>query len=324
MTALNDFNGDGRSDVLWIEDNYPNPNGVVTDWLGQADGSFATNWPTFHAPWSQPSVPIATGDFNGDGYADILVRNNNSGALSEWFGQPNGSLVVNSNFLSNPNPGNSWHIVGTGDFNGDGRSDILWQNNDSTITDWLGQADGSFAGNWNNLHTAMPDWNVIATGDFNGDGTGDMLLRNIFGGLEEWVGQPDGTFVDNSAKLAGNPDPGASWNVVTAADFNGDGRADILWEKSDGTLGEWLGQADGSFVDNSSNMHKFLPSGWGVAASGDFNGDGRDDLLIRNQQGDLREWLGQADGSFAMSLLNSNPDPGSMWRPQDPSIHGYF
>ena len=38
----------------------------------------------------------------------------------------------------------SWHIAGTGDFNGDGRDDILWRNDTGAVTNWLGQANGGF------------------------------------------------------------------------------------------------------------------------------------------------------------------------------------
>jgi hypothetical protein len=45
------------------------------------------------------------------------------------------------------NPGSSWHVVGIGDFNGDARDDILWRNDNGTVTNWLGQTNGSFADN---------------------------------------------------------------------------------------------------------------------------------------------------------------------------------
>jgi len=44
---------------------------------------------------------------------------------------------------ANANLGASWHVVGTGDFNGDSRSDILWQNESGQVTDWLGQPNGT-------------------------------------------------------------------------------------------------------------------------------------------------------------------------------------
>jgi hypothetical protein len=53
----------------------------------------------------------------------------------------------------------SWHINGVGDFNGDGRDDVLWRNDNGTLTDWLGQANGSFV--QSPASYAMPNtWHV--------------------------------------------------------------------------------------------------------------------------------------------------------------------
>ena len=70
---------------------------------------------------------IGTGDFNGDGKADILWQNN-SGTPAIWL--MNGTSVTGSGVLANP--GTGWHAIGAGDFNGDGKADILWQNDNGT------------------------------------------------------------------------------------------------------------------------------------------------------------------------------------------------
>src|SRR5579884_1760139 len=55
------------------------------------------------------------------------------------------------------------------DFTGDGRSDVLWRNDDGTVTDWIAQANGTFAGNSNLLTHVATDEHIVGTGDFNGD-----------------------------------------------------------------------------------------------------------------------------------------------------------
>ena len=72
-----------------------------------------------------------TGDFNGDGGADILWQNT-SGEAVIW--EMNGTSMIGSGSLGNPGP--SWHAGRTGDFNGDGRSDILWQNTSGEVVVW--------------------------------------------------------------------------------------------------------------------------------------------------------------------------------------------
>ena len=70
-------------------------------------------------------------------------------------------------------------------------------------------------------------------------------------------------------------------------DFNGDGRSDILWRNVDGQMSNWLGQANGGFVANNANAAAVVPVAWQIAGTGDFNGDGRDDVLWRNVDGQI-------------------------------------
>ena len=67
-----------------------------------------------------------------------------------------------------------------------------------------------------------------------------------------------------------------------------------------------LGQANGGFASNASNFWTTIPTSWQIVGSGDFNGDGRDDLLWRNPStGQTTDWLGQANGSFAGNDANA-------------------
>jgi hypothetical protein len=84
------------------------------------------------------------------------------------------------------NPGPSWKVTGAGDFNGDGDSDILWQNTNGQAGIW--EMNGT-----NVISTAAvgsnpgPSWKVVGTGDFNGDGYGDILWRDTSGDLAVWL-----------------------------------------------------------------------------------------------------------------------------------------
>ena len=83
--------------------------------------------------------------------------------------------VVGANVGSNPGPG--WHVKRSGDFNGDGKSDILWQNDDGTAAIWLMNGT-SLVGGSRCRPNPGPTWHVKDAGDFNGDGKADILWQN--------------------------------------------------------------------------------------------------------------------------------------------------
>ena len=313
--AHNDFNGDGRSDVLWLSDA-----GNVRDWLGQDHGAFAGNVANLNA-MVDPNVwhLAGAGDFNGDGRVDILWRSGD-GTVTEWTGQANGGFAPTAVNTAVPT---DWHIVGTGDFNGDGLSDILWRSDQGTVRDWLGQADGTFTGNVANLNTTVPtDWQIVGTGDFNGDGITDVLWRSNDGTVRDWLGQSNGAFVGNVARV--NTTVPNDWHIVGTGDFNGDGRDDILWRSDGGTIREWLAQSDDSFAGNTANLNWNLSGDWHVAAIGDYNGDAIDDLLLQNHAGTVVEWTGSANGAFVDNSANVNITVPTDWHVQNPFLHDPF
>jgi hypothetical protein len=103
-----------------------------------------------------------TNDFNGDGHSDILWQSD-TGALSDWLSTSNGGFVNNDANASSFAPA-GWTIAATGDFNGDGHSDILWRNpSTGALSDWLGSANGGFTNN--DAHAAgwaPTNWHVEA------------------------------------------------------------------------------------------------------------------------------------------------------------------
>jgi hypothetical protein len=310
--AHNDFNGDGRSDVLWRNST----TGDVTNWLGQMNGGFAGNT---DAAWNNASLSwhiAGTGDFNGDGRSDILWRSD-SGEITNWLGKSDGGFAGNIANADN-HIDSSWQVAATGDFNGDGRDDILWQNSNGTVTDWLGQANGGFAGNLANAeNSASAGWHVVGTGDFNGDGRDDVLWRNDNGDVTDWLGQTNGGFVGNTA-FAYNY-ASLAWHIVGVGDFNGDDRDDILWRSDDGQVTNWLGNANGGFTGNLANANNHIDAQWTTVEVGDFNGDGRDDILWQNTDtGTVTDWLGQPNGSFIGNGANASNHVDAGWHVQPP------
>jgi hypothetical protein len=75
--------------------------------------------------------------------------------------------------------------VGTGDFNGDGKSDILWRNKDGTVEIWEMKVGGQILAGVGG-QVVSNDWQIIGTGDFNGDGKSDIQWRNSGGTVVIW------------------------------------------------------------------------------------------------------------------------------------------
>jgi hypothetical protein len=254
--------------------------------------------------------PDAQNDFNGDGQSDILWRDNN-GQLTNWLSTTNGAFTANGQ-NSFANVTTDWHVAATGDFNGDGREDLLWRNDNGLMTDWLANHSGGYNTNSAATIGVGTDWTIASVADFNGDGISDILWRQDTGQLTDWLGTGNGSFTPNGSTYSEHV--ATNWNVIATGDFNGDGVNDILWRENGGQLTDWLGQPNGSFLQNSPNFSEFVVTNWNVIATGDFNGDGIDDILWRENGGQLTDWLGTSTGGFTQNSAHFSELVATNWQ----------
>ncbi|MEV8536769.1 FG-GAP-like repeat-containing protein [Streptomyces sp. NPDC051211] len=220
-----------------------------------------------------------------------------------------------------------------GDFNGDGRSDMAtvydYGYDATAVYTLAGKTDGGFAapvlvydsgrGNW---RYSQSQWVV---GDYNNDGRDDLAALYDYGwgqnAMFTFLSQADGTFV----QLKSAASPAGSWEPtkakLVAGDFNGDKRDDVaFFYDHGGSTGAhtFISKADGSF-NHSFGSWRSAQGGWywneSKQVAGDFNGDGRDDILavygFGNGTVTAYTLLGKPDGGFADPVASWTRSPGN-------------
>jgi len=254
--------------------------GTYTVLATNSAGSATSAGATFTVKVAVPP-PHISGDFNGDGQADIVWQNSSTGErkVSLMNGTAPGS-EVSLGVVST-----AWQIAGVADFNGDGQTDILFQNTQTGERGiWL--MIGTYVADWASLGTIPVEWQIAAAADFNGDGKVDVLWENTNTG-ERKVWLMNGTTRGSEVSLGV---VSTAWQIAGAADFNGDGQTDILWQNTrTGERGVWL--MIGTNVADWASLGT-VPVAWRMVDALDLNGDGKIDILWENAATGARKvWL---------------------------------
>lgn len=194
----------------------------------------------------------------------------------------------------------------TGDFNLDGKPDVVcnvWQ---TYVAVYLGDGFGGFT--LANMYPAGSEGNNLAVGDFNSDSKPDFVVGVERGPtVKFYLGNGDGSFREGTNYFIGN------WpSAVQVSDFNGDGKDDVVGiDFGQGTFSILLGNGDGTF-HFSHNRTALAPSARDVAVA-DLNHDGRPDLAVScyGPSGFVNVLIGNGDGSFTLVGTNASPNPVS-------------
>jgi len=296
-----DFSGDALSDILLQSTGGP---GAIWEMNGTNVVGGGPAGPNPGPGWTD----IGSGDFNGDGHADILLQNAGNGQAAIW--EMNGTNVIGGGTVSSI-PGPSWHAIGSGDFNGDGLADILWQNANGQVAVWEMNGATQIPGGSQVLASNPgPSWQAVGTGDFDGDGHSDILFQNASSG-QCVVWEMNGTNVIGGGAVSANAGPG--WKAIGTGDFNDDGHSDILFQNpSTGQAAIW--EMNGTNVIGGGTVSSIPGPSWHAIGTSDFNGDAHSDILWQNAgSGQVAIWEmnGTTQIPGGSQVLASNP--GLSW-----------
>jgi len=310
-----DFNGDGRTDFFHLLDG-----AHAETWLAQPDGTFkyidlSSSIPTGYWLDQHPNyrVQYYAGDWNGDGRTDLIhiVADNTA---KVWLSRGDGTFDIFEEHVAE-----DYNITRHNDkyfpcdLNGDGKTDLIHFVSSTNYFVWIASGDGHFqrvnkAGSYDLLANDA----TYISGDFNGDGRTDLVHFDATDSAHLWLGKGNGDFDISQisaseiyAPCLFTNAPGApaydfqgydrSHFAFKAADFNGDGKTDLvhLFNKTEVFI--WISNGDGTF----KVTHAVPPTLYDLKGdahfdyfTGDFNGDGKTDLLHVVDKNGVNIWYG--------------------------------
>ncbi len=320
VRGVADFNQDNKVDILWRND----VTGENEVWfMGQEQGLEVLSTDaidTVSSDWDIRGV----GDFNQDGSADTLWRNQQTGENTVWFmGGENGLEFQSYERLKAVST--DWKIHGVADFNQDGDVDIFWRAESASknvvwqmggdnntqieaeaVLPYLSGAWQPIISGWGLPTGAAPaesgtENNVVEppVANENTDslsaneaGNSEILWHNRASG-ENVLWQMSGVQGNEVRSRATLDTLGGAWHIKSTADFNADGQLDLLWrnERTGQNKVWFMGGENGTQKQGEKNLES-LSKDWDIKGVADFNQDSQTDILWRNAEtGENSVWF---------------------------------
>jgi hypothetical protein len=311
-----DLNGEGRAGLVMAAPASGSSSSQIVVRYGQADGTFSASSPLVSFALSVSPSLVVPGDFNGDGYTDLVLIGGESGQISYQvllndgtghFSAAGTGSVPTSSMAAPP--------AVVGDFNHDGKLDfaLATSSNGQSFTLFFGNGDGTFASPVP-VGASTGGVPVMASAaDLNGDGYTDIVyMQVIYNGpnqIRMLLSGPGGVFTDTP--VPGLPSPALGFVV---GDFNNDHVPDIFAINGNSIgfgMGQaYLGEGNGTFQATGTPIFAF--DGYLATypfVAGDFDHDGNLDVAIRNAASPPDEILflwGDGQGNFTSQSIVSD------------------
>jgi hypothetical protein len=231
----------------------------------------ATFQPRQSRPVNGDALWTACADFNGDGRIDVAVGSNGSRQITTFYTQVDGTLPLTGSTTATTGVPTR---LSAGDFNNDGRADLIYLDDNSGMKLTYGQPGNTFGGTTPiSFANSASFWGRTAVGDLNHDGRLDAMIAyatstSATGRVVTAYALAGGGFSASSFGTNSNP------YGITNADLNGDGYLDIILGDNGGGIIVAYGSGSGTFVLKS---FAYGDRGYGVVAR-DFNRDGIPDV----------------------------------------------
>jgi len=280
--AVGDYNGDGNIDVSILGDG-------AQLLLGNGDGTFSAG-PTYALSGTGNNGATLATDIDGDNHLDLVSVVAFASDLVIMRGNGDGTFQGPRTFVAGSMASYYTTMLGTGDFNGDGKQDVA-VSFPKEVDVLLGNGDGSFR---SPKKTTIGTYNLGGvTRDFNKDGKLDLAVADQTGSIVNvLLGKGNGSF---QAAVSYPISYGIS--QVLSADINGDDKLDLVVGTAgavSGTIAVFLGNGDGTFQPAVNTTLTPL----GNMTLGDFNRDGKLDLAASVGSTGTDILLGNGDGTF--------------------------
>jgi Matrixin/FG-GAP-like repeat len=284
-TTIDGSNLDQNTLGITVYDYHPSNNLIV-----EADIAFNSNasWNSYRGPLQPSAVDLRRVAAHELGHVLGLDHPDTNGETVEAVMN---SVVSNQDTLSPDDVAGAQGLYGanlnlptiryagfSGDFNADGRQDILWRNfNNGSVWIWLM--------NGTTIQAAAPvaniplSWKIVGIGNFDGNGNRDIVWYNAsIGQIAIWT--MNGFTETGSYQLQAPSGGPGEWDIVGIADFDRTGLSDILWRDTyTGSITMWKSVSPFHFATIQIGS---LPSSWVVAGTGDIEGNGRPDIILQN------------------------------------------